>query len=664
MCNKRIRFDKYNDGVNIMASRFSFISVIIALLMMVSCTNRQPVYQDDVILEHYPEMAETISSRNAMQIFTFTRHEDTSVRSLAWRALAHSTIETPDLLLSSVISQNEHAAWVGLSKHELSRVGLGQVRNLFSENPNEYMFACEVFKRQGGEQDLLRILGLMDELGKPNLCSTAAGRLLTYEEYSDETLQIVIDKAFSTESADIRKNLLYGFYRSTVNRPEYRSDLWNRMRDEWIELGIGMDPMTDQYMIGILGEEGADMFVQGQDFPADVRDVQLLIEVIRSMPMDDSYVSSNQNAIVDLLSHKNPTVVTEMLERLKINETLNEQLINQIYSHHIQRTRNAVNFVTALELLIPHGVDISPIRRKLDSMSESSPYLTNRTLAIYSEIESPDEYLERIRENLNQGGIRGAHAAQLLTEYWIGLEDQEQSDQVRSLMREATEAARPSVVSGLSTLLTDENLVTDEDYKWLASRYEKAVNTDNRSNMTVFQQALEARFPEQAGEFTEPEEEPFRIPNWERLFDMGTQPYWHLKTEKGEIVIRLNPLSAPFTVSSLDSLTRAGAYDGIAFHRVVHNFVIQGGDVGRGDGFGGPGYRIPTEPSLHSFERGAVGIASSGTDTEGSQYFVMHQWKPHLDVEYTRFGTVVRGMDVVDRIQIGDIVEEATISVH
>lgn len=182
--------------------------------------------------------------------------------------------------------------------------------------------------------------------------------------------------------------------------------------------------------------------------------------------------------------------------------------------------------------------------------------------------------------------------------------------------------------------------------------------------MNAFRQALETRFPDQDVEFTDPDEQAFKIPNWDRLKAIGTRPYWHLETEKGEIVIRLDPLSAPFTVSSVDSLTRAGAYDNVAFHRVVHNFVIQGGDVGRGDGFGGPEYTIPTEPSLSSFERGAVGIASSGTDTEGSQYFVMHQWAPHLDANYTLFGTVVRGMDTVDRIQMGDIVKKASISIH
>jgi cyclophilin family peptidyl-prolyl cis-trans isomerase len=110
----------------------------------------------------------------------------------------------------------------------------------------------------------------------------------------------------------------------------------------------------------------------------------------------------------------------------------------------------------------------------------------------------------------------------------------------------------------------------------------------------------------------------------------------------------------------IDSLNRAEHYDGVPFHRVIPNFVIQGGDIERRDGFGGPDFVIPTEASEQEFVRGAVGIASAGPDTEGSQYFMMHQWKPHLNGNYTRFGKVTDGMDVVDRIVKGDKVLSTT----
>jgi peptidylprolyl isomerase len=88
----------------------------------------------------------------------------------------------------------------------------------------------------------------------------------------------------------------------------------------------------------------------------------------------------------------------------------------------------------------------------------------------------------------------------------------------------------------------------------------------------------------------------------------------------------------------------------------VPNFVIQGGDVERGDGWGGPGFAIRSELTRIPFDRGAVGMASAGKDTEGSQYFVTHSMQPHLDGRYTAFGRVVSGMNVVDAIQVGDSV--------
>jgi cyclophilin family peptidyl-prolyl cis-trans isomerase len=130
-----------------------------------------------------------------------------------------------------------------------------------------------------------------------------------------------------------------------------------------------------------------------------------------------------------------------------------------------------------------------------------------------------------------------------------------------------------------------------------------------------------------------------------------------LRTNKGTIRLRLLKEDAPFTVLSFVKLVRKKFYDGLTFHRVVPDFVIQGGDP-RGDGWGGPGYAIRSEFSMASFTRGAVGIASSGKDTEGCQFFITQVPAPHLDGRYTVFAKVIEGQDVVDRIQIGDTITE------
>jgi cyclophilin family peptidyl-prolyl cis-trans isomerase/HEAT repeat protein len=124
-------------------------------------------------------------------------------------------------------------------------------------------------------------------------------------------------------------------------------------------------------------------------------------------------------------------------------------------------------------------------------------------------------------------------------------------------------------------------------------------------------------------------------------------------TDKGAFTIELLPDDAPLTVDNFIELARRGYFNNITFHRVVPNFVIQGGDP-RGDGNGGPGYQIRCEINRVPYARGAVGMALSGKDTGGSQWFITHAPQPHLDGGYTVFGRVTQGMEVVDRIARGD----------
>ncbi len=148
--------------------------------------------------------------------------------------------------------------------------------------------------------------------------------------------------------------------------------------------------------------------------------------------------------------------------------------------------------------------------------------------------------------------------------------------------------------------------------------------------------------------------------DWPTLASLAPTSKAVLKTNKGAVTLQLLKDEAPFTVLSFVKLARKGFYNGLGFHRVVPNFVVQGGDP-RGDGWGGPGYAIRSEYSLARFDRGMVGIASAGKDTEGCQFFITHLPTPHLDGRFTVFARVVDGFDVVDRLQVGDTIEKVTI---
>ncbi len=131
---------------------------------------------------------------------------------------------------------------------------------------------------------------------------------------------------------------------------------------------------------------------------------------------------------------------------------------------------------------------------------------------------------------------------------------------------------------------------------------------------------------------------------------------YRIVTTKGDIVLALEPGTAPGSCVAFDSLVTAGYYDGKAFHRIVPNFVAQGG-CPRGDGYGGMPWTLRTEVGLQGFNEGAVGLASAGRDTESCQFFIMLAPAPHLDGRYTRFAHVVSGLDIAKKLQVGDVMK-------
>jgi len=133
-----------------------------------------------------------------------------------------------------------------------------------------------------------------------------------------------------------------------------------------------------------------------------------------------------------------------------------------------------------------------------------------------------------------------------------------------------------------------------------------------------------------------------------------------LHTTRGRIEIHLDVVDTPLTTFSFLDLARRGFYDGLTFHRVVAGFVAQGGDP-RGDGHGGPGYSLRCELSPRPYGRGAVGMALSGHDTGGSQFFITTAPAPHLDGAYTLFGQVVSGLEAVEALRPGDVIERVEV---
>lgn len=153
------------------------------------------------------------------------------------------------------------------------------------------------------------------------------------------------------------------------------------------------------------------------------------------------------------------------------------------------------------------------------------------------------------------------------------------------------------------------------------------------------------------------ERPPFNHPiDQEKLRALKQGQRYRISTSKGTIIIATDVNDCPGSSLAFDSLVTAGYYNGKAFHRMVPNFVVQGG-CPRGDGYGGMPWTLRTEIGRKPFTAGSLGLASAGRDTESCQLFITHSATPHLDGRYTRFGEVVSGMEVVWRLQVGDVME-------
>ena len=135
-----------------------------------------------------------------------------------------------------------------------------------------------------------------------------------------------------------------------------------------------------------------------------------------------------------------------------------------------------------------------------------------------------------------------------------------------------------------------------------------------------------------------------------------------LETNRGDITLELYPEHAPKTVNNFIFLINEDFYNGVTFHRVIDNFMIQGGDP-EGSGRGGPGYRFEDELLGNPLKHGTkvISMANAGPNTNGSQFFITHLPQPHLDGKHTVFGKVIQGEDVVDAIRQGDVISLATV---
>lgn len=236
---------------------------------------------------------------------------------------------------------------------------------------------------------------------------------------------------------------------------------------------------------------------------------------------------------------------------------------------------------------------------------------------------------------------------------------------IRDFLIREWESGDRAAVSLISPVMADYpetfSIVTDKESAWKSVEEKLQLPKDveamiqlKQAYAKLFEKAYREDFYRQAGVYTHPID-------WREYGRWSGRPKARIQTSRGNIEIELWKEEAPGTVINFISLAESGYYEGIPFHRVVPNFVIQGGDPG-GDGYGSMEYTIRTETFPGAFDAsGWIGMASAGKDTESQQWFITHRPTLHLNGKYTRFGRLISGMDVLLEIKRGDLIQEIKI---
>lgn len=666
---------------------YKIISACVLTFLLFAC---DPAKKEAgrLLTQEYPDLYEAVYARDGQALLEFTSHKDERVRVQAWQALINTPVIDIDALIGLASETNTKEAWSSLWLKELSEEQQERLNKLFMASNASNIGLVSALGELGNSRSLELLL---EEDVPPNQemefqLAYSIGRLTGNIEATEDHQIQIIERALSTTNSKAAQAYLYGFYR-TRNDQE-KEGLTPNAVDKLIELWENYYPDEigpDRYIAALLMKDHAGLvFHHFIDKDYVLMDVQLAIEIIQEIgrkEKNDTYAPVALNAFIQ---HKNPNVVIQALRVIGAkeefakeinNSLLNATALNVGVEPHIRLAgfNASVNPGKYIDDLLPIGTE--------------DPYLQGLRYSALKKTWTEAEVFDYLVADIDTSqGLLYSFLLREMNTLWANADDElkteDRVEQVHNILFTALERGERAFI--MQALHSDEEVVTEEDFeKLIALLNDKSVVDDIdifRSVTSILKNRFEeesevmiTQFYENAGHdlkqsliaqewtFIDDSLAPvtFREPNWGRLADLGPNPVWVLETRKGDVEITLDVLTAPATISGMDSLITNGHYDGVAFHRVVPNFVIQGGDVETGLGFGGPDYTVPTEASATHYFRGKAGIASSGPDTEGSQYFFMHVWAPHLNGRYTIFGEVTDGMSVVDRITQGDVVQRS-----
>lgn len=577
-----------------------------------------------------------VSERNEAAVLAFLSHEHPEVRRTALRGLANMTVSDPFVLLQYATADlaDDSVYWFALSTQTWSAEQLRTLEALLSTEVSDVRRGGVylVLGEKGDQQTANVLIGALDRDAEPELSQALAlaiNRIGIRHPFSDEVNLRLVKKARAATQGLEQAAWIYGWYRNP--NPAPGSAAMNELADwahsDWHE-AYGL---VRQYWMGILSK-GQDRRILNHFTPEYLQHLHPLegVEVARAI----TRFSADQSTI-------------PMLEQLLVNE-------------HIYVRLELLQDLAAAQGMVPEVV-FNSLMASLEDGADmpATEWMwrvrviahNNRTAARRILEEFPRDFPENvhfINDYINM--IRAVYDTDDVLDQLMSLADTPVDAFMVAIVEQVSQIVMASPENPELRAMAAQVLVKAARQPCL--QLSIALEVSNRALAWESDQRDSAFLAHIAAGRAYVAQRPQTLyrPDPELLKAIGPYPSLVIDTEEGIITIRMDALRSPATVSALTYMAREGWYPGSPFHRVVNNFVIQGGALWNCPYPGTPPFIVPTEAVEVEFARGAAGIASSGRDTEGSQFFMMHMWHPHLNGRYTNFGHVTEGMQVVDRI--------------
>ena len=609
-----------------------------------SCSDTIPESKEkfsELVDELFPVWA-AVSARDESLLMTYSSSEHLFVSETAWRGLANISVTDVSRLFDLAMNESLDIKWFTLSNQVLDANHLRSLENLISSDKPDVRSGVYLVLGQKGDaishSFLLSKAETSMDSNSDYYLALAVGRSILSNRESVVPDMLLLKRAMAVTDSKVQAAWMYPWYRSSEVKPSANAlDVLGQWTAAYFDKAYGL---VRQYMINILGKSAHPSLISmmmDQNL-AELHPLEA-VELAKALFI---YPESDQVAQLrlGLSMHPNPYVSIELLQGIiRMENQPSEAYKNEILSRLTKGINDPFEWLWHVRALGKWWVDDARIILENDTYPWTEhPHYTNDYLETVKSIYTPEDFmalLQRLSQNSDD-----AILVPVINQ--ISMIAQQSPDDTELRQKVATVLAL--IAQNNSYRISLAFQVSNSGLDWKSDQSDEYL-----LNHIQVGETLSAIQPE------------LNVPDANLIKELGSHPIWVLRTNIGDIVMRLDSYRAPATVSTFAGIVNGGWYDGTPFHRVVHNFVIQGGAIWHPDYTNENPFRVPTEGTELEFSRGAVGVASAGRDTETSQFFMMHMWSPHLNGQYSNIGRVIEGEDVIDRLTQGTIVQSSSI---